>query len=107
MPFHPSGRVPVAFSSAWTPVVHERSSSSEFFGAREALLGTGVVLTCRDKRARIEAVAYDEAGTNIGWGNATAQNVVAGGTARAELTVVLEGDWDTVEITQVQRTAST
>lgn len=55
----------------------------------------------------IEGVVYNKASTNIGWGNATAQNVAGGGSAQTELTVVLNGgNWDTVEITEVQRTAS-
>ncbi len=57
----------------------------------------------------IEAVAKDPSGANVGDGNGTASHVDPGGTAKADLTLILSqgaGKDVTVQLTTVQRTAS-
>ena len=54
------------------------------------------------------AALEDKSGTNVGFGNAAAENIKAGQTAKAELTGVPTGPAKglDVRITEVQRTAS-
>jgi hypothetical protein len=53
----------------------------------------------------IELAILDAAGTNIGWTNAVAEHVKPGQKARVEFHVTEDGA-DSVEITEVRRTAS-
>ncbi len=57
----------------------------------------------------IEAIAKDPSGANVGHGNGTASHVDPGGTAKADLVLVLSegaGKSITVQLTTIERTAS-
>lgn len=54
----------------------------------------------------VEATIYDAADANIGTANTFVSRVDAYGTAHAKLTGTFTGKWDSIRLTEVQRTAS-